>query len=287
MRWHSSKTPRGEYLTGQRGFCLLLVCLVGISCAAEVRDVYLFDCGGMIGILGGDDLKPGPAVHVSEIDSTLPVRVRDGCAIRRGWYDSQEEQLLLEVQVQAKADAAGLVTTETITLSVPDLDLVNRAPYTTFSEQRVDSRDLVRKIPFLQSPFKSSAAYYVYGETTLVLQELEHDSADSGFIRPVVVRAPGAVELQQTIRGTAGRYAIHDLAADTQLGDVIAVAVGSDDDRVLCLTPDGLLLLAAARDSLLAVDTRGGRGTVVSEVSELDLYWTACAWSAPGTELRP
>ncbi len=265
---------------------LLVVCSA-TACAPEFDDVYLFDCGGNVGILDGNELTVGRAVHVSAVDSTLPGRVRDGCAISRGWYVSGAERLFLQVQIQAAADATDLLPTRTIVLSVPDLRPAERTEHTPIPERRSDSRALLRRIPLVRSPFASSAAYYVYGEATLLLQELEPGTADAGVIWPVTVRIPGAVELGQAIAGATGRYALYDLATDTQLGDVIAVVGGSDDDRVLCTTPDGLFVLAAARDSLLVVDTKGGRGSVVSRTPELDLYWTACAWNDRGMRLTP
>jgi len=262
---------------GRRALAFMVACMA-TACADRVGDVYLFDCLGTIGLIDGGDLTLRRTVHVAAIDSTLPGRVRDGCAIQRGWFDTDVQRLFLTVQLDPSMGANDDLRTESIALTVPDLQLDGRARPSAVRSEVGSVQDMLTKIPLSELPLGFSAVYYMNAESAILLQELTARDPGGRALGAIEMLEPGLIGLRRTITGSTGRYALYDLDNNVQRGALLSIGGNSGDDRVICFTPSGLLLLATTRDSLLIAATQGERRSASYELSEMDLHWTACAW---------
>jgi hypothetical protein len=235
---------------------------------------YLFDCSGRIQRIDGLAPSAEPVFQVSQLDSTLPVQVRDGCSIRAGHYDRVHRRLLLVVQPRSGEDSAGL-STRVLTLATPMLVPIAGERQNP-GEAALMAEPVMRLMGTIRSPFPRSAAYLLSDTTTLLLQELV--PSESAFL-PVELASQwqsGKVSLRQPRADATGRYAVWDLATGALRGTIVTVPDSVGQHRVICFTPGGELYLAATRHVLLVFDTSTPtRPPLVREMS-LDLYWTAC-----------
>ncbi len=256
-----------------------LVICGSTGCARRASDVYLFDCLGTVTRLDGSNLSLHAGGHVSEIDTTLPVQVRDGCSIHRGWYEVEADRLLLVVQTEPTQGVNDSLPTDLLALAVPDLQLGTRSSLSMDGARNLDRQAMRTEILSIDPPFAFSAAYPLYGESKVLFQELIEPDVGNQPILAHVLWEPGVPTARRSSRAATGRYALFDLVGNSQHGSVIATTGNTADDRVICFTPDGLVLLANARDSLLVLDTRAGERRQTHTDTGLDLYWTGCAWN--------
>jgi len=234
------------------------------------QDIYLFDCGGTIQQLS--DAEASDAWRVSDLDSTLPSEVRDGCAILSGWHDNSESHLLLRVQTEGR-QRGDSIPTRMLALAVPGLVPVGRGIPAAPRPERSDRTELIRQVRRLEAPFPRSIAYVLDGYDTVLFQEMQADSSAG----PMSVH-PGTVSLREAHPDATGRYAVADLSTGAVRGSVVTAPQGSAEQRVVCFTPQGRIYVAAARDTLAVLDTTRPDGRAVQAAVTLDLYWTACAW---------
>jgi hypothetical protein len=250
-----------------------LIVATGQACGTPPDDVYLFDCAGWIQRI--DAVSATRPVHVSEIDSTLPDRVRDGCAIRAGWRDADGNTLMLAVQTQALLDEDGEVPTKVLALATPRLFLLAEQGPLPEQPATPDRRGLAERLEAVEGPFRRSAAYLLSDGTTLLLQELTERMGESGLRHPVW--HAGSVSLNQAQPDATGRYALVDISSGTQRGGVVSATEAADDHRLVCFTPDGTIYVAVARQTLLLLDVMDpAQHTVIGDLA-VDLYWSACA----------
>ena len=255
----------------------ILTLMAAVSPLTQEPRIYLFDCAGAIQPIGGPGTPAGQARHVSAVDTTLPAGVRDGCAIRRGWFDG-DGRLALLVQTRAWARPDGTVPTETLTLSVPGLVPVPDGGRPAGGPGGPDWRALRGTLDTLAGPFATSVGYLLADGRSVLLQEVNGAPARP---RPRVVlrtqRRPGVVALAEPESAGTGRFAIVDAVTGTQRGLTVSDLTEGTEVRVVCATPHGLILLAVARDALLMLDVARPEWRVFIPNLELDLYWTACA----------
>ncbi|MGD8698199.1 MAG: hypothetical protein PVJ43_02845 [Gemmatimonadales bacterium] len=260
---------------------VLVFSALGLASGAQivrpVQTVYLFDCQGRVLRLQGPDFSDRTLRHVTEIDSTLPERVRDGCAIHRGWFDGARDRLLLIVQTEAGQDENDSLPTKLIELE--DFAPLREIPRSTSSARPggPDRKEVAVRLTSLRAPFSRSMAYILADGVTALLQELVPGRGAEGPVTLDTGWEAGAVELQRARSEATGRYAVVDLRTGTWRGEVVATEEGVADARVVCLTPSGLVFLATARDALLVLDVMDPKRNQTIAGVELDLHWTACA----------
>lgn len=256
---------------------IALVALVRILSQAE--SVYLFDCQGRILRMEAPDFSLRSLTHVTRVDPTLPDRVRDGCAIHDGWYDDARDRLVLVVQTRAWQD-------ENDSLPTKLLELTGLAPVAQDSvsppparSSRLDRQDVASRLASLPGPFAQSQAYVLPDGVTALLQEVTPTGAAA---RPLTLDTgweAGAIGLRQATSRATGRYALFDLTTGTQRGAMVSAVDGAAEQRVICFSPRGLVLLTMTRGALLVLNVADpGHKLVISDIP-LDLYWTACAWT--------
>ncbi len=259
---------------------LALLVVYGSGCERSASDAYLFDCLGTVARLDGSRLSLHTGGHVSEIDTTLPAQVRDGCSIRRGWYEAGADRLLLVVQtepIQGANDDS--ILTKVLAVAVPGMQSGTESSLRLDGVQSVERQEMRTMILSIDAPFVFSAAYPLYGESKVLFQELIEPDLANRPIMANVLWEHGVPTTRRSSRAATGRYALFDLVGKTQYGSVVSTTGNTTDDRVVCFTPDGLVLLATTRDSLLVIDTRDGRRKQPHTDTGLDLYWTGCAWN--------
>lgn len=249
----------------------------GVQIVSPVQTVYLFDCQGRVLRLQGPDFSDRNLRHVTEIDSTLPERVRDGCAIHRGWFDGARDRLLLIVQTKAGQDENDSLPTKLIELE--DSTPIGESSMSPASARpsRVDRQAVAARLASLRAPFNRSLAYVLDDGATALLQELV---PSRGAVGPTTLQSgweAGAIRLWQARGKPTGLYALVDLTTGAQRGEVVATVGDPSDQRVVCLTPSGLVFLATARDALLVLDVVDPRRNQTIAGVDLDLHWTACA----------
>lgn len=260
---------------------MLLVILV-LTTVMRAQDpasgVVLFDCGGTIQPIGGPGSPTGAARHVSTVDTTLPARVRDGCAIWRGWFDEDRGHLMLVVQTRAWAEPDGTLPTRTLRLSTPDLISLPDDGRAVARARDPDWPTLRATLDTLPGPFVASIGYVLADNRSVLLQEVQSAPARP---RPRVVprtqRRAGVVALAKHEPAATGRFAVVDAVTGTQRGGIVSALTEGGELRVVCATPDGRLYLAVARDALLVLDVVHPERRVLVPGLEVDLYWTACA----------
>ncbi len=258
----------------------LLVICGSTGCGPRTGDVYLFDCLGTVTRLDGSDLSLTPGRHVSQIDTTLPAQVRDGCSIRGGWYEADADRLLLVVQtepVQGTNDDS--LPTKVLAVAVPDLRSGTGSSLRMDGVQSEQRQEMRTRILSIDPPFVFNAAYPLYGESKALFQELIEPDVGNQPILAHVLWEPGVPTMRRSSRAATGRYALIDLERNERDGSVVSTAGNTADDRVVCFTPDGLVVIANTRDSLLVLDTRDGERRQAHTDTGLDLYWTGCAWN--------
>lgn len=255
----------------------MVVTVLAAAHPTPPEHVYLFDCGGNVRHLVDDAPVAGSGIRVSAVDTTLPDRVRDGCAILAGWYDVQTDHLALRVQLHAWADTNGTIPTKLLWLTsalerAPDRDQSTPAP------SRPDAQAVRAAARSVESPFARSVGYVSPDGRMLLLAELG---------APTRTRTPGmtldfgwhagTVELNPSNWDVTGRYALFDLPSGTERGAVVSTTGAASDDRVVCITQGGRIYVATARDTLTVLDVaEPGRRVSLGDLG-LDLYWTACA----------
>lgn len=258
----------------------LVLCAAALAAGAVQQempqDVYLFDCGGTIQRLS--DAEPADARRVSDLDSTLPSEVHDGCAILSGRYDNSKSQLLLRVQAEAWQRNDSIPTT-VLALRVPDLRPERTDVEAALRPERSARTELARRVRALEAPFARSVAYVLGGYDMVLFQELQETSPPGPMsVRPDILWQAGTVALREARPDATGRYAVADLSTGAVRGSVVTAPQGSAQQRVVCFTPQGRIYVAAARDTLAVLDTTHPDGRAVQAAVTLDLYWTACAW---------
>jgi len=242
------------------------------------RNVYLFDCGGTIQRLSVAESGASLARRVSDLDSTLPSDVRDGCAILSGAYDVVGSRLLLDVQTEGR-QRDDSIPTRVLALAAPGLVPVEAGFQTAPRAERSAPGALGRRIRALDAPFARSVVYVLDGYDTVLFQELRETSPSAPVsVRPDLMWKPGTVSLREAHPDATGRYAVADLATGTVLGSVVTAPQGSAQQRVVCFTPRGRIYVAAARDTIAILETAHPDSRAVLAAVSLDLYWTACAW---------
>jgi hypothetical protein len=257
-------------------------CALALAAATVLRTppeaVYLFDCEGMLQRIEGSASSPERARHVSEIDSTLPKQVRDGCSINAGWYDRSSARLVLVVQTRMWQQNDS-VPTKVLSLAAPALVAARVATALPRQPTRPDLDALLPRLRSIRSPFVRSAAYLLGDNATLLLQELRDSAGPSPLpVEPDFLWEAGVVSFRQPRPDATGRYAVYDLAAERLRGAVASAPKGVSEHRVICFTPRGKIYVAAARDTLLVLDVMNPAHRALISDSALDLYWTACAW---------
>ena len=258
----------------------LLVIYGSAGCERRAGDVYLFDCLGTVARIDGSDLSLHAGGHVSEIDTMLPARVQDGCSIRGGWYEPGAGRLLLVVQTEPMQRANDdSLPTKVLAVAVPDMQSVAGSSLRMDRVRSEERQEMRTKILSIDPPFEFSAAYPLYGESKVLFQELTEPDVGNQPILAHVLWEPGMPTARRSSRAASGRYALFDLVESTQYGSVVSATGNTADDRVVCFTPDGLVLVASTRDSLLVLDTRDGQRRQAHTDTGLDLYWTGCAWN--------
>lgn len=238
--------------------------------------IYLFDCEGTVQRLDRASASLTRAVPVHELDATLPEEVRDGCAVDAGWYDTTAERLMLVAQTQMWQQDDS-VPTKVLSLSVPSLAVVGARGG---ASRPAEPRHLeVPDLRSIQSPFDRSVAYVLNDRTTVLLQELATSGGHAGLsMEPDLLWHAGEVSLRSAHADATGRYAVYDLATGKSRGQVVKAPPGASENRVVCFTPRGTILIATARDTLLVLDTVHPAHYSRIGDKALDLYWTACAW---------
>jgi len=258
----------------------IVLCAAALAAGAvqqeTPQDIYLFDCGGAIQRLS--DAEAADAWRVSDLDSTLPSEVHDGCAILSGWYDSGRSHLLLRVQTEAWQHGDSIPTT-VLALRVPDLRPERTDIEAAPRPKRSARTELARRVRALEAPFARSLAYVLDGYDTVLFQELQETSLPGPMsVQPEILWRAGTVSLREAHPDATGRYAVADLSTGAVRGSVVTAPQGSAQQRVVCFTPQGTIYVAAARDTIAVLDAaHPDRGVVLAAVT-LDLYWTACAW---------
>jgi hypothetical protein len=278
MGWFAAgRRRRDVVLTAVACLPAMIIIVLAAAHPAPPEHVYLFDCEGNVRHLVDDAPVEGSGTRVSAVDTTLPDRVRDGCAILAGWYDIQTDQLALRVQLHAWADTSGTIPTKLLWLTsalerAPDRNRSSPAP------SRPDAHTVRAAVRSIESPFARSVGYVSPDGTMLLLKEL---GPSSGTRTPGIVLDfgwhAGTTELDPSTWNATGRYALFDLASGTQRGAVVSVTRVGSDDRVVCITPAGRIYLATARDTLTVLDVAEPGNRTSLEHLGLDLYWTACA----------
>jgi len=268
---------RNVVLTAMAHLPAMIVVVLATVHPAPPEHVYLFDCGGNVRHLVVDAPVGSSSIPVSAIDTTLPNRVRDGCAIHAGWYDVPTGNLVLRVQVRSGMDENDALPTKLLWLT-PAPERASDQDQSAAALSRPDAQTIRAAVESVESPFVRSAGYVSPDGTTLLLQELATASATRH--PPIALNFgwhAGTVELNPPNADATGRYALLDLTSGTQRGSVVSVTGAASDDRVVCITPGGRIYVATARDTLTVLDVaQPDRRISIGDLG-LDLYWTACA----------
>lgn len=261
--------------------CFALLCVLIVDAASlsqeQPQGAYFFDCGGRIQRVEGAGTSVSPAKHVAEIDSTLPYRARDGCSVHAGWYDAEDDVLVLVVQTQAWMGEHDDLPTRLLPLRLPQLVPQAIDSGSLQPPSKPDRQAIAARLQSIEGPFARSIGYLLSDGTTLLLQELTNTTPAARPVRLNTLWQAGTISYNPAHTDATGRYALLNMTVGAQLGAVVSTLGAAQDDRVVCFSPSGRIYLATARDTLTILDvTEPGQRSIVSDLT-LDLHSTACA----------
>jgi hypothetical protein len=155
-------------MTTTMSFPLVAAMILGAAgvSAEPPEDIVLFDCLGTIQRLSGSDFSVSHDLHVSAVDSSLPVQVRDGCSIHAGWYDRAAHGVVLVVQTERLLDDEDEPAARQLTLTIPTLTPMVGEARTFEPPRRPDGRAIRARLEAIESPFARSAGYALSNSTT-------------------------------------------------------------------------------------------------------------------------